>query len=65
MTAPAAIRQADIKRAVAGVVAGMRAAGISDFRVGQVEVAPDGRIVVIGAGPANDSGGAAEWDESD
>ena len=62
MPPPATHRQADIKRAVAGVAAGARAAGIADFRIDRVEILPNGTIVIIPAGTANDDGGPNQWD---
>ena len=54
---PCTFRQTDVTRAVKAV----QAAGIE---VGQVEIGPDGRIVISAQRPTADgtSGGGNEWD---
>ena len=54
MTAPARFRQADIKRAAAGVVA----AGLSVVRV---EIDAAGKIIVIPGKPTTSIGNDNEW----
>lgn len=54
MTAPARFRQADVKRAVAGIVA----AGLS---VAKVEIDAGGKIVVIPGKPTTSPGNDNEW----
>jgi hypothetical protein len=55
--APSTVRQFDVTRAIKAT----RAAGVD---IARIEIAPDGRIVIIAAGEPTPAGGAEEnsWD---
>ena len=55
MTAPARFREADIKRAAAGVVR----AGLS---IAKIEIDPTGKIVIIPGIPEDKGSDSDEWD---
>lgn len=57
MTAPALIKQDDVKRIVAGAIAG-------GLVIKRIRVAPDGTIDIIPeSGAANDDGAGDDWEE--
>jgi hypothetical protein len=59
MTRPSPFRQRDVTKAIKAAVAG-------GFQIGRVEVAQDGRIVLISekTAPDRDEGEVNEWDRA-
>ena len=62
MTKPARFTKLDVQRAVAGAMAGARAAGTA---IGRIELAPSGKIVILfgDSTAAHPAGDENEWDE--